>query len=592
MAGWLGRSLKLALAWYLVLALTNCAACGLVQTAVDIRGIVVDAATGAGIPQARIAVVEGGAVERQTLAEADGQFNIQQVKPTVALSVQAEGYHPQTVEGVEGKDEVHIALRPVTVDVTVSDSLDRQPVSGARLTCDGGDIRDLGNGSFQIARVRLGATITAEADGYDSSQVVYTGQSSLSVVIRPNTLSGTVADADSGEPISGARVNAGAATASTGADGCYLLRDLPAGEIQVKVAASGYDPVTADVTGKRRMDFSLRPFAVRAPYVTYFAAGDPDLMRNVMQLVDTTELNAVVIDIKGDRGWIAYKSEVPLAAAIGANDVTTIGDVDGLIADLKRKGIYSIARIVVFKDDPLARNGPRVGLDVGLKDAVTGGLWIDGESLGWVDPFREETWDYNIALAKEAALKGFDEVQFDYIRFPTDPSAGTSVDRIVFSRPNTESNRMTTIADFLQRAVSELKPLGVNVSVDVFGYTCWRDDDMGIGQKIELIGRYADFICPMVYPSTYSDGIPGYKDAVGHPYEIVYYSVKKAVDRLRGLPVKVRPWLQYFDDYPWASGRTYNAAEILTQKKAAADAGACGWQLWDPFVKYARGGIE
>lgn len=588
--GWTERALRLALAFSLALVLITGIACGLVKDDLDIQGTVVDASTGEAIPGATVVVMVGGVADRQVVARADGRFKVERVKTSSTLSTKADGYQPQTVDKL-GSGDLKIALQPVVVDVVVVDAATGQPVFGASLTSESGSVENAGPGAFRIVRAKPGAIVKGVADDYAPGEIAYADGPTLTLSLRPNTLSGKVIDADSENPIEGARVSVGGASALTGPDGSYKVADLPAGRLEARVTASGYDAATEDVTGRTLVDFALNPFVVRAPYVTFFAVGEPKLMEPVLRLVDNTELNAVVIDIKGDRGWIAYESEVPLAEQIGANEVHTIADIDGLMAELKRKGIYSIARIVVFKDDPLARNGASVGLDVAVKDGVTGGLWIDGENLGWVDPFRQETWDYNIALAKEAAQKGFDEIQFDYIRFPTDPSAGTSVDRTVFSRPNTEANRLEAIAGFLQRAQAELKPLGVNISVDVFGYTCWREDDMGIGQKIEVIGKYADFVCPMVYPSTYSDGIPDYRDAVGHPYEIVYYSVKKAVERLQGMPAKVRPWLQYFDDYPWASGRAYNEPEILTQKKAAADAGGCGWQLWDPFVKYARGGI-
>lgn len=588
--GWPERALRSALALSLALVLVTGIACDLVDDGVDIQGTVVDASTGDVVPGAAVVVMVGGAADRQAIAQADGTFKFERVKTTSSISTKAEGYQPKTVDKL-ADGELKIELEPVVVDVAVVDAGTGQPISSASLTSENVVVENAGPGTFRIVRARPGATVKAVAEDYAPGEMTYTDGITLTVKLRPNTLSGKVTDADSGDPIEGARVSVGQATASTGPDGSYKLADLPTGSLEARISASGYESATEDVSGKTQMDFSLRPFVVRAPYVTFYAVGEPGLMDPVIKLVDDTELNAVVIDIKGDRGWIAYHSEVPLAEQIGANEVHTIDDVDALMAELKSKGIYSIARIVVFKDDPLARNGASVGLDVAVKDGVTGGLWIDGEDLGWVDPFRQETWDYNIELAKEAAQKGFDEIQFDYIRFPTDPSAGTSVDRTVFSQPNTEANRLEAVAGFLERAQAELKPLGVNISVDVFGYTCWRDDDMGIGQKIEVIGKYADFICPMVYPSTYSDGIPDYKDAVGHPYEIVYYSVKRAVERLQGMPVKVRPWLQYFDDYPWASGRAYNEAEILTQKKASDDAGGCGWQLWDPFVKYARGGI-
>lgn len=318
---------------------------------------------------------------------------------------------------------------------------------------------------------------------------------------------------------------------------------------------------------------------VRALYMTFYSIGSQDFRAHIFDLLENTEANAVVIDVKGDRGYVAFPSQVPLASQIGAQDYLTMKDIDDLMAYFKAKNIYTIARIVTFKDDPLARARP----DLAVRNGHTGGLWVDNEGLAWTDPFQPEVWDYNIAIAREAAEKGFDEVQFDYIRFPTDGD----VNGAVFSQPSTEETRQAAIRGFLTRARQALQPLGVKLAVDTFGYTTWRDDDMGIGQKLEDLASLVDVISPMVYPSTFQDGIPGYRYAVAHPYEIVYYSLEKALDRVADTTVEIRPWLQDFPDYAF-DRRPYTASDVLAEKKAAYDAGASGWMLWDPRVKYTR----
>jgi hypothetical protein len=286
-----------------------------------------------------------------------------------------------------------------------------------------------------------------------------------------------------------------------------------------------------------------------------------------------------------------YKSEVPLAQTIGATDVTPLPDADQFIAEMKTRGVYMIARIVVMKDDMLARNGSRAGLDVATKDSGTGGVWTDGERLGWVDPFREEVWAYNAALAEEAIGKGFDEVQFDYIRFPTDPGVGTRVDRARFSEPATDESRPKAIADFLRRAQQAVHGAGGALGIDVFGYVCWREDDMGIGQHLETLAPLVDYISPMVYPSTFN-GLPtqpSYSNSPAFPYEIVFYSLQRARERLAGTGVAIRPWLQYFDDYPWASGRRYGANELAAQRRAVEELQLPGFMWWDPTNLYTYG---
>lgn len=317
---------------------------------------------------------------------------------------------------------------------------------------------------------------------------------------------------------------------------------------------------------------------IRGLYMTYFSLGSPSYREHIFRLLDTTPLNAVVMDVKGDRGWLAYPSSTQNLPGL-SRDYYPMPDVAQVLRDLREQNIYTIARIVVFKDDPLARARPSLA----IKDSLTGGPWIDSEGLAWTDPFRREVWSYNIAIAVEAARLGFDEIQFDYVRFPTDGAISTAL----FAEENNAENRSRTILGFLAQAQKELRPWGVKLAVDVFGYTVWWDNEMGIGQRLEDIALYVDVISPMLYPSTFREGIPGYRYAVAYPYEIVYQSTAAAVGRLRGTDTAVRPWIQDFPDYAF-DGRAYTAQDVMAQQRAAQDAGASGWMLWDPRVKYTE----
>lgn len=323
--------------------------------------------------------------------------------------------------------------------------------------------------------------------------------------------------------------------------------------------------------------------AIKALYITFFALGHEGLREHALKLVEETELNAIVMDVKGDRGYIPYPSEVPLAAEVGAQDNIMVEDWESFMTWFEKRDVYTIARIVVFKDDPLATAKP----EWAVTDARTGELWRDREGLAWTDPFREEVWDYNIAIATEAARKGFDEIQFDYVRFPTDGDIGAAR----FSQENTEEARRAAILGFLERARQTLAPLGVKVAVDVFGYTAWRLDDTGIGQQIEDLALHIDVLSPMLYPSTFHAGIPGYRQTVPYPYETVYLSIQRAVERLAGTGVEIRPWIQDFRDYAY-DRRTYTPEEVRAQMQAALDAGATGWMLWDPRVRYTREALK
>jgi hypothetical protein len=327
----------------------------------------------------------------------------------------------------------------------------------------------------------------------------------------------------------------------------------------------------------RGQDASARPRTVKGLYLSYHGVGDRTIRGRVFDLLDRTELNAVVIDVKGDEGYLPYDSRVPLAREIGATGRVRVNDFDGILARLKAKGFHLIARIVAFKDNVLARHRPAWA----VTDTGTGALWLDAERLAWLDPLEEEAWPYAIAIASEAARKGFDEIQFDYLRFPTEGHLAAAR----YGRPNTQASRERAVAGFLDHARTALRPTGTLLAVDVFGYAAFNFDDTGIGQRIETLAPLVDVLCPMAYPSSYHLGIPGYRNPVAHPYEIVFETVRRARERTAGTRVQVRPWIQNFRDYAF-DHRPFEAAEVQAQMRAALDAGATGWMLWNPQNRY------
>ena len=209
---------------------------------------------------------------------------------------------------------------------------------------------------------------------------------------------------------------------------------------------------------------------------------------------------------------------------------------------------------------------------------LTGKLFIDREGLAWTDPFNHTVWDYNIALAIEAAKEGFDEIQFDYVRFPDQKG-------LQFAKPNTEANRREAIVSFLAEARKRLLPYNVFLSADNFGYACWNPDDTGIGQCFSDIGTVVDYISPMLYPSSFQFGIPGLRNPLNDPYQIVFASLARAKKRTGFTSLTFRPWLQAFNDYAF-DRRKFGKWELEQQIKAAQDARAEGWLLWDPRNRY------
>jgi len=317
----------------------------------------------------------------------------------------------------------------------------------------------------------------------------------------------------------------------------------------------------------------------KALYLSFYGVGERALREPALKLIEETELNSLVIDVKGDRGWIPYKSAIPLAAEVGATKITTVKDMPGLMKSFKERGIYTIARIVVFKDNPLATARP----DWAVK-TPGGEVWKDRESLAWVDPFRKEVWEYNIQIAIEAAQQGFDEIQFDYVRFPDSSSPR-------FSQASTEENRVKAISGFLQQAYQRLLPYNVFVAADIFGYICWNLNDTNIGQKLESLVTPVDYLSPMLYPSGYQFGIPGYRNPVTNPHEIVYLSLKKAQERTNQPSIRFRPWLQAFRDYAF-DRRAFNGKEIREQINGAEKFGSQGWMLWNPGNVYSSGALK
>ena len=390
-------------------------------------------------------------------------------------------------------------------------------------------------------------------------------------------LDGTVVDSQSQKPVQAATVFHNGVAVRTGTDGKFELKADPSKPVLIK--ASGYRQTSVALTDSRTIKVALKPFDAKGLYLTHFGVSSKMLRNRVLGLIDETDLNAVVIDVKGDRGLLSSRYDIPLAAEIGALKLPTIKDARAFVADLHQRNIYAIARIVVFKDNILANAKP----EWAITDTRTQKPWMDREELAWVDPFRKEVWDYNIAIAKEAAKAGFDEIQFDYMRFPTDGKLSSAK----YSQPNNMENRVKTINTFLETAAKELLPYNVYFSGDIFGYTPWNYNDTDIGQKIEEVAKHLDYLCLMVYPSGYHLGIPGYRNPVQHSREVVYYTLEKAAKRLDGQSKKLRPWLQNFKDYAF-DRRPYNGNDIKLQIQACEQARSSGYLLWDASNKFTH----
>ena len=386
---------------------------------------------------------------------------------------------------------------------------------------------------------------------------------------------GKVVDAQTKAPIAGALVTLADQVVRTDQDGAFHLEGT--GET-LKLRAPGYarrDFAISEL-GNPHPEIALTPFQVKGLYLTVYGIASAKLRGAALEAIRENHLNAMVIDVKGDRGFIPFKVDLPQADEIGAQKLILVKDMKALLASLKEQGLYLIARIVVFKDEPLAAAKPQLAVKNN-----GGGVFRDREGLRWVDPFRREVWEYNIAIAKAAAEAGFDEIQFDYVRFPDNRGVG-------FSQPANEDSRTEAITGFLEAAHKALVPYNVMVAADIFGYVCWNLNDTDIGQKIAPILNAVDVVSPMLYPSGYQFGIPNYRNPVQHPYEIVHLSLKRAQERTGVPPRRFRPWLQAFRDYAFRGG-DFGEERMRIQIKATEDFGASGWMFWNPRNVYPKG---
>lgn len=310
---------------------------------------------------------------------------------------------------------------------------------------------------------------------------------------------------------------------------------------------------------------------VKAIYITAYTAGDSSRFQQLVDLVNRTELNAVVIDLKDYTGRVFIETGHAMEKEVGSYQ-PRIKDLRGIVSGLKKQGIYAIARIAVFQDPHLAEKR----LDLAVK-TKSGAVWRDFKGLAWVDASRWEVWDYNAAIARAAVEAGFDEVNFDYVRFPSDGR----IKEMHFSFEDTGRTKNDAMRDFFRYLASQMRYLPARSSVDLFGMTLWRDDGLGIGQRFQDTVGFFDYVYPMVYPSHYPDNFEGYANPADYPYEIVYKSLDKGNKFLSGKMTKMRPWVQDFD-----IGADYDREKILAQFKAAYDAGSDGWLMWNASNRY------
>ncbi len=324
------------------------------------------------------------------------------------------------------------------------------------------------------------------------------------------------------------------------------------------------------------------PEAVKAIYMTSCVAGTPSWRNSLKGLVDTTELNAIVIDIKDYTGRVSFPNDFPKSPDMKGCTVTDLKD---FIAELHQSGIYVIGRISVFQDLSYTKIYP----ELAVKNKSDGGVWRDRKGIAFIDVGATPYWDYIIQISRASYELGFDELNYDYIRYPSDGDMKNTY----FSWSNSTTTKAEQLEKFFSYLNEHVKPLGATMSADIFGMTTTIANDMGIGQVLEKALPYFDYVAPMVYPSHYPNGWNGFANPAEHPYEVIKIAMSEGKRRedlwkistglATSTPSKLRPWLQDFN-----LGATYGPDKVRHQVQATYDSGLNSWMMWSAANKYTQ----
>lgn len=518
-------------------------------------------------------------------ANAQGEFVALGVRTGDTLKISKPGYRTVNVTVQPTSDPAQtatIALAPAEMRVTVLDASTQKPLPGVRVQAIGSSVNTGANTDVDGIVVFRGFTqdtsVSARAPGYAQATANVPGEGQVTLKLQPTSLQGRILDAATKSNIANAVLLLGNTTGATAhaltgdANGNFALQDFSAAS-RLYIKKPGYLLGAFDLNQGGAQEFHLTPFKVKGIHL-YYGIQHQDAER-ILKQFQNTDMNAVVFDVKESPGFVSWDSQTPLAKKLGAYTPRTFTANDQ--AEMCRTyKLYCIARVTVFKDILLAQNRP----DLALHNAAGRLLWEN--DAYWTNPAETEAQDYHIGLAKELAAMGFDEIQFDYIRFP----GARGIRASEYGDPD---YRVATIQSFIQRAADALRPTTAFFSGDVFGLTTAIDDEQGIGQVWESITPPFDYISPMMYPSTWryatglwgaSFGIANCSDAYACPYEIMRYGTLKAQERTTNNWTLVRPWLQAY---------SMNLDQMLAQARGSDDANSAGYLFWNNPGDYLDG---
>jgi protocatechuate 3,4-dioxygenase beta subunit len=643
-----------------------------------LAGAILDGASGKPIAGA---VVQAGPTLSATTGP-DGRYTLAGVPENVALSITAPD-HEARKENVQRTTAFDAKLRSNVVTGVITDKETGKPIAGVTVKAGNVSATTGADGKYRLEGVAPNATVEVSSAGYSAASKPLGQETTFDAALQSNVLSGMVKDQYTGAAIAGATVKAGAATATTGADGRYRLEGA-SGNLEVEISAPGYAAVkqtlqklapldaalrpnvlksklvdgktgapvknatiiaTTEITGTdvafaridnsadgafalenipeqgfikvvapgyRRADLELKPgqvpetiklepFAAKALYITAgMASSGLKVVNEYLDLIDRTELNAIIIDLKSDMrddlGTVYYNSQAPMVKELGtAKDYV---DFPAILAEAKKRGIYTIARVQNFShDNALADARP----EWAIKDRKTGKVYADypgpGIRYAWLDEWNRNVWQYNIQLSVEAARMGFDEINYDYIRYPDGDPATYSQD-FQFSQPtdpvNNSEAMFNNIATYLEQSQRAINGAGAFLSIDVFGRVVLGPSKL-IGQDIARMAAHTDYIAPMIYPSLWWVSYLGFDNPTAHPYEVIFESLNSGAKLFEGKRALQRPWLQDHTD-PWQGARVvkYGPKEVRAQIDAAEASGKApgGWMLYNSANQYTEEALK
>lgn len=562
-----------------------------------LNGLVVDAYTNKPIVGAE--VTAGGIL---TATNPDGLFFFDDVPLNSKMSVKSGGYSALELEtGIV--NHVDVKLRPNTVSGRVTDATTGKPLAGVLVklvlptapTTSTTPINPSTNMTGTVVPPATTPTTSTNALGKVLAAPVYdvptptvepavtTSTTTLTQTLPTNTPNPPTAT-PTPKPIP--PTGDGFVAVYTDNDGSYFFKDIPQGA-SLTFKTPGYKLTRMPVGDTARKDVALDMFKVNGIYLTANWASDPDLLAGTLAWVKNSRINAVVLNVQNDASAWVYDTKNQDAIQAKNTD-EFVKDMPALVKKLQDQGLYVIARVVTFQQKTMAEARP----DWAVKSSTSGKPWKGGYAAQqrWLDASNPAVQDYIVSMTKEVLAMGFDEIQYDYVRFPSDPAPSESGEMVFSSGPLTDTGKTMALDGFLKKAHAAIEPTDAFMSIDVFGYTLWPDQDgkplLGvIGQVIPVLMHDTDYICPMIYPSHFSPGEQGCDKPAQCAYKLVHKSGEYAAPLFDGQTTKYRPWLEGFD-WPGADYTSPGTTKIAEQIQAAAETNSWGWTIWDAANTY------